>query len=320
VRRKRELALNCREEPVSGAGERDEERIALRVDLVSPVRIEGCPEQALVLVENVAVMLPKLFDESRRPFDIREEKGDRAAWQFRHKGKRDTAPTWRATSGLDKRGTYHLDMTEDEWRVEIDLDDEEHGYGLGERLRSRALDDAARERLGRRVMVTRDGPRVFLYAGTEEETREAERIARELVSEEDLTAEVRATRWHPVEEAWKDASIPLPRTDAEEEEELDRKEAADWQEAVEEGSFDWMVKVQLPSGAEAAELADRLSKEGYQVHRRWRYLTIDVVTEERASELASSLREVLPPGSEVRVDANPDDIPTPVFVLLESRL
>jgi hypothetical protein len=211
-------------------------------------------------------------------------------------------------------------MTEDEWRVEIDLDDKEHGYGLGERLRARDLDDEARKRLGGRVMVTRDGPRVFLYAGSEGETREAERVARELVTEEDLTAEVRATRWHPVEEAWKDASIPLPRTEGEEREELDRKEAAEWHEAVEEGSFDWMVKVELPSGAEAAELTDRLTDEGYRVHRRWRYLTVDVVTEEQANELASSLRDVLPPGSEVWVDANPDDIPTPVFVLLESRL
>ena len=211
-------------------------------------------------------------------------------------------------------------MSQDEWRVEIDLDDEEHGYGLGERLRARDLDDEAQKRLGSRVMVTRDGPRVFLYAGSEEETREAERIARELVTEEDLTAEVRATRWHPVEEAWKDASISLPSSEEEEREELDRKEAAEWQEAVEEGSFDWMVKVELPSGAEAAELADRLTDEGYPVHRRWRYLTIDVVTEENANELGSSLRDVLPPGSEVSVDANPDDIPTPVFVLLESRL
>jgi hypothetical protein len=211
-------------------------------------------------------------------------------------------------------------MQQDEWRVEIDLDDEEHGYGLGERFRSRALDDEARERLGQRVMVTRDGPRVFLYTGTEAETREAERIAQQLVAEEDLTAKIRATRWHPVEEAWKDASIPLPRSEAEEQDELDRKEAAEWQEAVEEGSFDWMVKVELPSGAEAAELADRLSNEGYQVHRRWRYVTIDVVTEEQANELASSLRDVLPPGSDVSVDANPDDIPTPVFVWVESRL
>jgi hypothetical protein len=169
-------------------------------------------------------------------------------------------------------------------------------------------------------MVTREGPRVFLYTGTETETREAERIAQELVTEEGLTAEIRATRWHPVEEAWKDASIPLPLTDEEEREELDRKEDAEWQEALEEGSFNWMVKVELPSGAEAAELADRLRNEGYEVHRRWRYLTVDVVTEERANELASSLRDVLPPGSEVSVDANPDDIPTPVFVWVESRL
>jgi hypothetical protein len=211
-------------------------------------------------------------------------------------------------------------MSQDEWRVEIDLDDEEHGYSLGERLRARDLDDGARKRLGGRVMVTRDGPRVFLYAGSEYETREAERVARELVTQQDLTAEIRATRWHPAEEAWKDASIPLPRTEGEEQEELDRKEAAEWREAVEEGSFDWIVKVELPSGAEAAELTDRLTDEGYRVHRRWRYLTIDVVTEEQANELASSLRDVLPPGSEVSVDANPDDIPTPVFVWVESRL
>lgn len=211
-------------------------------------------------------------------------------------------------------------MNHDEWRVEIDLDDEEHGYGLGERLRARDLDDEARKLLGGRVMVTRDGPRVFLYAGSEDEAREAERIARELVTDEDLTAEVRATRWHPVEEAWKDASIPLPRSEEEEREELDRKEAAEWQEAVEEGSFNWMVKLELPSGAEAAELTDRLTSEGHRVHRRWRYLTVDVVTEDQANELASNLREVLPTGSEVWVDANPDDIPTPVFVLLESRL
>jgi hypothetical protein len=233
--------------------------------------------------------------------------------------KRDTVLARSATNGPDERGTYHLGMSEDEWRVEIDLDDEEHGYGLGERLRSRDLDDEARKRLGRRVMVTRDGPRVFLYTGSEDETREAERVARELVTEEGLTAEIRATRWHPAEEAWKDISIPLPRTADEEREEVERKEAAEWQEAEEEGSFDWIVKVELPTRAEATELGDRLRSEGYRVHRRWRYLTIDVVTEERANELASNLRDVLPPGSEVSVDANPDDIPSPTFVLLESR-
>ena len=52
----------------------------------------------------------------------------------------------------------------DEWRVEVDLDDEQHGFTLGERLRSLDLDEEARKRLGDRVIVTRDGAKLFLYA------------------------------------------------------------------------------------------------------------------------------------------------------------
>ena len=210
-------------------------------------------------------------------------------------------------------------MYEDEWRVEVDLDDEEHGYGLGERLRAQDLDDEARERLGRRAVVTRDGSRVFLYTGGEPEAREAERVARELLAADDLTAQIAVTRWHPMEEAWKDASIPLPRTPEEEQEEAIRKEEAEWEEAEEEGSYDWMVKVALPGRSEAIELEQRLTGEGFPVHRRWRYVTVDVVTEERANELGSRLREELPE-AEVWVEANRDDIPSPAFVLLESRL
>ena len=53
-------------------------------------------------------------------------------------------------------------MDEDGFRVEVSLDDEEHGYSAAERLRAVDLDDEARERLGSSVMVTRDGPRLFL--------------------------------------------------------------------------------------------------------------------------------------------------------------
>jgi hypothetical protein len=52
---------------------------------VSAVRVEGRPQQSLVLVENVAVAFSKLFDESRRPLDIREKEGDRAARQICHR-------------------------------------------------------------------------------------------------------------------------------------------------------------------------------------------------------------------------------------------
>ena len=210
-------------------------------------------------------------------------------------------------------------MYDDEWRVEVDLDDDEHGYGLGERLRAHDLDDEARKRLGRRAVVTRDGSRVFLYTGGEGEAHEAERVARELVASDELTAEITVTRWHPVEEAWKDASIPLPRTPEEEREEVHRKEEAEWDEAEEEGSYDWLVKVALPGRSEADALQKRLSGEGFPAHRRWRYLTVDVVTEERANELGSRLRDELPE-AEVWIEATGDDIPHPAFVLLESRL
>jgi hypothetical protein len=211
-------------------------------------------------------------------------------------------------------------VNEDEWRVEVDLEDEHGGFGLLERLRSHDLDDEARERLGGRAMVTRDGPRLFVYASNEDEAREAERVVGELAAADDLVAKTALTRWHPVEEAWKDASLPLPRTHAQVEEELQLKEEAEWREAAEDGSFDWLVKIALPTRAAATELEETLRADGLAVHRRWRYLTVDVLTEEQASELAARLPDQVPPDAEVWVEANPDDIPSPPFVLLESRL
>ena len=114
----------------------------------------------------------------------------------------------------------------DEWRVEVDLDDEQHGLKLGERLRSLDLDDEARKRLGDRVIVTRDGSKLFLYATTEEQAREAEGVARDLVAAEGLSADTALTRWHPDADEWKDASVPMPQTDAERAAERERHEEA----------------------------------------------------------------------------------------------
>jgi hypothetical protein len=198
----------------------------------------------------------------------------------------------------------------EDWRVELTLDDEQHGYDLGERLRSRDIDEDARARLGRRVYVSRNGSTLFLYAGSEEQARAAEEVVRLLVAEDDLSADfLGVTRWHPVEEAWKDASVPLPRTDEELQAELDAREAAERQEAVEEGTYDWLVKVDLSSRAETSELADRLRDEGLPVFRLWSYLEVGAVTEELANELAERLRNELPEDADVWVWANPDDLP-----------
>ena len=196
----------------------------------------------------------------------------------------------------------------EEFRVEVELDDPEQGYTTEERIRALDLDDDARDRLGSKVMVTRDGPRVFLYATTAAAAREAARVMNGLVDSDELTAVIRVTRWHPVEEAWKDASIPLPVTAAEQEAELAARDASEAREAEVEGDYDWHVVIHLPSRGVALELATRLAGEGLPVRRRWRYVTVGVLTEERSVELAERLRSELPDDSDVRIDANLSDV------------
>ena len=204
----------------------------------------------------------------------------------------------------------------DEFRVEIELDDDEHGYSLGERLRALDLDDEARKRLGGRVLVTRDGSRLFLYAAEEAQAREAAHIVRSLIEADELTAEISVTRWHPVEEAWKDASLPLPDTSAEEEAEYEAREAAEAEEAEAEGEYDWHVIVRLSRRDEAVEVAGRLEADGLPVARRWRYVVAGALTEERAEELGERLRGELPNDADVSVEANLSDVRVPAFQFL----
>jgi hypothetical protein len=196
----------------------------------------------------------------------------------------------------------------EDFRVEVELDDEAHGYPLRERLRALNLDDEAQDRLGKSVVVTRDGSRLFAYTATEEQANEAERVIVQLVSDEELTADVRVTRWHPVAEEWRDASLPLPSTAADEQREYAERETAETQEARSEGEFDWRVVAELESRDEAGDLARRLSDEGLAAKRRWRYVMVGVVTEERAEELAERLRAELGESADVWIQADIGDV------------
>jgi hypothetical protein len=202
----------------------------------------------------------------------------------------------------------------EEWRVEVDLDDPGHGFTLGERLRSLDLDDEARQRLGDRVVVTRDGSVMFMYAGSEEGAREAERVARELLSAEGLVAQISVTRWHPDEDAWKDASVPLPETDAEHAAERARHEAEAEREPPSAWDYHWEVRVDLPSLRDTLDFAGRLEDEGIDVKRRFKYLLVGSASEERAEELAERIRGEAPTGSSVHVGVS--GAPHPVVVFL----
>lgn len=202
----------------------------------------------------------------------------------------------------------------DEWRAEVDLDDSEHGYNLGERLRSLPLDEQAKERLGGRAVVTRDGGRMFVYTASEDAAREAVQVVRTLLDEDELTATVALTRYHPLEGAWKDASIPLPETDAEQQAELERKEAAGLAEASKHGEFPWEVRLDFGSLEDAVGEESRLADEGLSVHRRWRHLMVGAPTEEDANALAERLRSRVAGAENVSIVAH--DVQYPVFMLL----
>jgi hypothetical protein len=187
----------------------------------------------------------------------------------------------------------------EDFRVEVGLADGEQASALHDRLRENAPGVEGLQG----VMVTRDDRHVFLYAETEPQAWRAEQLVRGLEG----AAEIRVTRWHPVEEAWKDAAIPLPATPAEEAAEVAAREAMEAEEAEAEGEFDWHVIVHLPGRGEAVELARTLEAEGLAVRRRWRFVVVGVLSEDRAEELAARLREELS-GADIRVEANLSDV------------
>ena len=103
-------------------------------------------------------------------------------------------------------------MADDEYRVEVDIHESVHGK-LSERLRSLDLDDEVAERLGDRVIVTRDGEHLYVYTQTADATAEAERVVRNVLSEEGLEADIRRRRWNGEERFWQDADEPLAAAD-----------------------------------------------------------------------------------------------------------
>jgi hypothetical protein len=205
----------------------------------------------------------------------------------------------------------------DEWRVEVALDEEQHGERLSSRLHELKLDDQARKRLGGSVIVTRDGRFLFIYAWHEESAQQAERVVKNLMQDEKLAGEVRLMRWHPVAEEWKDSSEPLPQEDAALAQEMHEAEQEGAREAS-YGEFPWEVVIDLPHVRDGHALAQKFRDEGLPVKRRFKYLLVGANTEDDAVELGERLEGEAPEGSRIGVRGNPRDMPNPTFVNLSA--
>ena len=191
----------------------------------------------------------------------------------------------------------------DDWRLTVEFEDEADAAQLSRVLAGLELGEEERARLGNRVAVTRDGPRVFLYSDAEDRARQANHLVHSALDERGIAARISLHRWHPAEQLWEDPEVPLPRTEEEwraEHERLQEREAA---ESLEEGYAHWEVRVELPGHAETVELADRLEAEGLRVVRRWTYVLVGAVNEDEAHALAERLRKEAPEGARVDVEA-----------------
>jgi hypothetical protein len=174
----------------------------------------------------------------------------------------------------------------DDYRIRVQLDEAEAG-GLLERLGlglSGEAADLAADLEARRLVVSRDGDDLFVYAATPAEAERARSVIQAELRDNDVAAVTGPVeRWLDEEDRGSDD----PPTDT-------------WEEAtLERGFAPWEVRVQMASHADARALANRLEEEGYGVERRWQYLIVGTASREEADALAARVHGEVEPGGEL---------------------
>jgi hypothetical protein len=193
----------------------------------------------------------------------------------------------------------------DDWRLTATLHQPGHAEQLVERLQGHQVGDEVLARLGGRVAVSTDDAQVFIYADSEGAAHEATRIVQELSLAHALEAQLELHRWHPLEERWEDADVPLPQTEAEREAEHERLQEGEIEESQQTGLAEWEVRIELDSHQQTAELADKLAAEGMEPVRRWRFLVVGANNEDEARALADRLQRGAPAGAKVTAEPGP---------------
>jgi hypothetical protein len=190
-------------------------------------------------------------------------------------------------------------MAHDDWRIRIELPDEEGARGLLERLglaRSDA-EDLADELRAHRLAVSRDGDTVFVYAATGMQAEQAGRIVEAELEEEGLTpTRLVSERWLRDEDRWDDEP---DQGDVEE-------------ELLERGYAPWEVRVEARSLREAHDLAEELRAEGFDVSRTFTYVIVGSESREQAVELARRVHGRVQPSGELVYEVQPQN-PFAVF-------
>jgi hypothetical protein len=190
----------------------------------------------------------------------------------------------------------------DDWRLQIDPREDEHAGPLVDRLDARELEHDLSEAFADRVVISRDGPRVFLYAGAREQLDAARELIASLARQHEWALDTELRHWHPDAEEWEDPENPLPDSATDREAEHEESIAAEQVSVEEHGDPEFEVRVEFPSHHDAVRFDRQLQIEGLSTARRWKYLLVGAIDEDTAKALAERLREEAPAGSEVKVE------------------
>jgi hypothetical protein len=90
-----------------------------------------------------------------------------------------------------------LAAVNDDWRLQIDPREDEHSGPLVDRLDASELEHDLSEAFSDRVVLTRDGSRVFLYAGTREQVQAARELIDSLSEKHEWALDTELRHWHP---------------------------------------------------------------------------------------------------------------------------
>ena len=186
-------------------------------------------------------------------------------------------------------------MADDDWRITIELEEEEHATGLLEQLGGdlgAEAQELAKELEARRLAVSRDDTTIFVYAATRPEAEKAHAVIEAELRDHDIQAKTSLIEhWLDEEERWDDE----PPGETWEEEELER------------GFAPWEVRVECASRQEADELSKQLEAEGYRPERRFSYLIVGTASREEADQLATRLHGEVEAGGEIVLEAEPSN-------------
>lgn len=190
-------------------------------------------------------------------------------------------------------------MAHDDWRIRIELPDEDGARGFLERLhlaRSDA-DELADELRNERLPVSHDGNTIFVYAPSGMQAEQASRVVEQELEEAAFTPTRFVTEhWLHDEERWNDEP---DQPDVEE-------------DLLERGYAPWEVRVEAESLGEAHDLAEQLRAEGFDVSRTFTYVIAGTKDREQAVELARRVHGRVEPGGELVYEVQPQN-PFAVF-------